>query len=108
MRCSQAEQVHGTLGRARAGRSELPVPIPGQTELGHLLVCFPSLTHQPKVILTPQKAQDSPQGHRGNESPDLFPAVLENLWGSRGSQISSQPLLRVAAAEKSTLTLLRW
>lgn len=36
-RCSQAEQTHGTLGRAKMGRSELPVLIPGQTVLGHLL-----------------------------------------------------------------------
>lgn len=33
-RCSQAEQSHGTLGRAKMGKSELPMLIPGQNSSG--------------------------------------------------------------------------
>lgn len=64
-RCSQAEQALGTLGRAKTGRSELPVFMPGQTALGHVLAWFPSLTHQPETILTPRKGPAQTPGTRG-------------------------------------------
>lgn len=75
--CSQAEQAHGTLGRAKMGRSELPVLNPGQTALGHVLVWFPSLTYQPKIILTPTKGPVQSPGTWGKA---LNGPVSSGMW----------------------------